>query len=53
MRQCIWKCTHIIGTCGGKETIFPTLGACSKMFFFNRFQGIGEDEFFSKHTRLQ
>ena len=53
MRQCIWKGMHIIGTCGGREIILPTPGTCSKMIVFNKFQGIAEDEFFSKLTRLQ
>ena len=43
----------IIGTCGGRETIFPTPGTCSKMIFFKKFQGILEDEFSRKLTRLQ
>ena len=43
----------IIGTYGGRETILPTPRTCSKMIFFNRFQGIKEDEFFTKLTRLQ
>ena len=52
MRQCIWKGTPIIGTYGGRKTFFPTPETCSK-FFFNRFQGIREDDFFRKLTRLQ
>ena len=38
MHQCIWKGTPIIGTYGGRETIFPTLGTCSKMFFLIGFK---------------
>ena len=53
MNQCIWKGTPIIGTYGGREIILPTPGTCSKMIFFNRFQGIKENEFFSKLTRLK
>ena len=52
MRQCIWKGTLIIGTYGGRETNFPTPETCSKMICY-RFQGIKEDEFFSKLTKLQ
>ena len=52
MHQCIWKGTSIIGTYGGRERTFPTPGTCSKMIF-NIFQGIKEDDFFSKLTRLQ
>ena len=53
MCQCIWKGTPIIGTYGGREIILPTSGTCSEMIFFNRFQRIKEDDFFSKLTRLQ
>ena len=31
MCQCIWKGMSIIGTCGARETIFPTPRTCSKM----------------------
>ena len=51
--QCIWKGTPIIGTYGGREIILPTPRTCSKMIFFNRFQGIKEDKFFNKLTILQ
>ena len=38
MRQCIWKGTTIIDTCGGRETILPTLGIRSKMIFLIGFK---------------
>ena len=38
MRQCFWKGTPIIGTCGGRETIFPTPGTCSKTIFLIGFK---------------
>ena len=53
MRQCIWKGTHIIGTYGGRETILPTPGTCSKMIFLIGFKESKKMNFFSKLTILQ
>ena len=38
MCQFISNGTPIIGTYGGRETIFPTLGTCSKMIFLIGFK---------------
>ena len=38
MYQYIWKGTPINGTYGGKETIFPKPGTCSKMIFLVGFK---------------
>ena len=38
MHQCIWKVTPIIGTYGGRETVLPTPGTCSKMIFLIGFK---------------
>ena len=38
MRQCIWNGTPIIGTYGGRETILPPPGTCSKTIFLIGFK---------------
>ena len=38
MSQYIWKGMPIIGTCGGRETIFPTSETSSKMIFLKGFK---------------
>ena len=53
MSQCKWKGVPIIGTYGGKETIFPTPGTCSKIIFLIGFKESKKMIFFSNFTRLQ
>ena len=38
MRQCICKGMPVIGNYGGRETNFPTPGACLKMIFLIGFK---------------
>ena len=56
MRQSIWKGMPIIGTCGGKETIFPTPGTCSKMIFligFKESQKMNFSESLQDYNRMK
>ena len=53
MRQCIWKGMPIIGTYGGRVTIFPTPETCSKIKFLIGFKESKKMTFFNKLTRLQ